>query len=245
MKSVAIVLAFFLSAISLYAQASGSGAKSPVAPPAPAEAAAGIRSQPATSNTPDSTVIKASSASRLPSEEDTAPVTLLKLIQLGGWAMVVMGAMSVLTFMLVLVNLFTLRPGPTLSPHYMNPADVLLKTKDYLGLLAISSRHSEAVARVTQRTLDFATKNPNASFDVIKEIAESEGSAQAAALQHRPSYLADVGMLSPMVGLLFTVWGIIRAFGELGKGQVSQSRDVLLASGVAEALVATGAGLVL
>lgn len=247
MKSVAIVLALLVSAITLFAQNPDSGAKRPasVAPPAPTAAQPIIESQPATGANPDSTVIKASSASKLPAEEDSAPVTLLKLIQSGGWAMVVMGAMSVLTFMLVLVNLFTLRRGAILSPHYMNTADVLLKKKDYLGLLAISSRHSEAIARVTQRTLDFATKNPSASFEVIKEIAESEGSAQAAALQHRPSYLADVGMLSPMVGLLFTVWGIIRAFGKLGSGEVSQSRDVLLASGVAEALVATGSGLVL
>jgi biopolymer transport protein ExbB len=246
MKSVAIVLAFLLSAISLFAQATGSGAKpGQVAPPAPAAAQPGLESQPASGANNDSTVIKAASASKLPPEEDSAPVTLLKLIQSGGWAMVVMGAISVLTFMLVLVNLFTLRRGAILSAHYMNTADVLLKKKDYLGLLAISSRHSEAVARIAQRTLDFATKNPNASFEVIKEIAESEGSAQAAALQHRPTYLADIGMLSPMVGLLFTVWGIIRAFGELSKEQVSKSRDMLLAGGVAEALVATGAGLVL
>src|SRR5262245_54148992 len=48
MKSVAIVLAFFLSAISLFAQASGSGAKpGQVAPPAPAAAQSGLESQPA------------------------------------------------------------------------------------------------------------------------------------------------------------------------------------------------------
>ena len=47
-----------------------------------------------------------------------------------------------------------------------------------------------------------------------------------------------------MVGLLGTVWGIIRSFGVLGSGQVAQSRDVLLAAGVSEALVATGTGLV-
>jgi biopolymer transport protein ExbB len=172
-------------------------------------------------------------------------VTIWKLFQSGGWGMIILAAMSVLMLMLVLVNLFTLRRGAILSPHYMNTADVLLKKKDYLGLLAISSRHSEAVARIAQRTLDFATKNPSASFEVIKDIAESEGSAQAAVLQHRPSYLADVGMLSPMVGLFFTVWGIIRAFGQLGSGSVSQSRDVLLASGVSEALIATGSGLVI
>ena len=45
--------------------------------------------------------------------------------------------------------------------------------------------------------------------------------------------------------LLGTVVGIIRAFGTLGSGSPGLSRDILLASGVSEALVATAAGLVL
>jgi biopolymer transport protein ExbB len=173
-------------------------------------------------------------------------VTLWKLIQDGGWAMIPLGFLSVVTVMLVLVYLFTLRRSTILTPHYMNTADVLLKKRDYLGLLAISSRHSEAVARIVQRTLDFATKNPGASFEIIREIAQTEGSSQAASLQHRTVFLADIGMLSPMIGLLGTVFGIINSFGVLGSsGQTNQSRDVLLASGVSQALVATATGLVL
>ncbi len=170
--------------------------------------------------------------------------TLLKIVQDGGWVMVPLGVMSVLTVMLVLVFLATLRRSAILTPHYMNTADVLLKKRDYLGLLAISSRHSEAVARVVQRTLDFATKNPGANFEVVKSIAESEASAQAASFQHRVTYLADIGTLSPMVGLLGTVLGIIEAFGELANG-AGGNRDWGLAGGVSQALVATGAGLVI
>ena len=173
-------------------------------------------------------------------------MTLWKLIQDGGLAMIPLGFLSVVTVMLVLVYMFTLRRSSILTAHYMNTADVLLKKRDYLGLLAISSRHSEAVARVVQRTLDFATKNPTASFEVVKDIAETEGASQAASLQHRTVYLADIGMLSPMIGLLGTVIGIIKSFGLLGSGQqLTQSRDVLLAAGVSEALVATATGLVL
>jgi biopolymer transport protein ExbB len=122
---------------------------------------------------------------------------------------------------------------------------VLLKKRDYLGLLAIASRHSEVVARIVQRTLDFATKNPTAPFDMVKEIAETEGGSQAASLQHRVTFLADIGVLSPMVGLLGTVTGIIRAFGKLGSGDQSLSRDFLLANGISMALVATASGLIL
>jgi len=249
MKSVAILLALAIGVTAASAQTpapparpdnavTGTDSGATPAPSAPA-------SQPVVESFPlptDTTRIPAT-VTKLPGTEG-GQVNLWKLILSGGWAMIILAGMSVVTMMMVLMNLFTLRRSAILTPHYMNTADVLLKKRDYLGLLAISSRHSEAVARVVQRTLDFATKNPSASFDVIREIAESEGSGQAATLQHRPTYLADIGMLSPMVGLLGTVWGIIRSFGVLGSGQVAQSRDVLLAAGVSEALVATGTGLI-
>lgn len=174
-----------------------------------------------------------------------ASTNLWDLVRSGGWAMIPLAFLSVVTVMLLLVYLITLRRGSILTAHYMNTAEVLLKKKDYLGLLAISSRHSETVARIVQRTLDFATRNPGASFETIREIAETEGGAQATSLQHRITYLADIAVLAPMIGLLGTVVGIIRSFGVLGSGPTSQSRDILLASGVSEALIATAGGLVL
>lgn len=173
-------------------------------------------------------------------------MTLLKLLESGGWAMIPLGVLSVITVMLVLVYLFSLRRANIVSPHFMNTADVLLRKRDYVGLLAISSRHSEAIARISQRMLDFATKNPQADLKVIQEIAETEGATQAASLQNRIVYLADIGMLAPMIGLLGTVLGIIKSFGVLASKQTAEaSRNLLLAAGVSEALVATATGLVL
>jgi len=177
--------------------------------------------------------------------QKTSEVTLWQLIQSGGWAMIPMGIMSVLTVMLVLVYLITLRRNAVVSTHFMNTADLLLKKRDYPGLLAIANRHGEAISRIVRRTLDFATKNPSASFDVVKEIAQTEGSTQAASLQHRVTYLADIAVLSPMVGLLGTVFGIIHSFSVMGSATTSQAtRPMLLAQGVSQALVATGSGLI-
>lgn len=147
--------------------------------------------------------------------------------------------------MLILGYAITLRRGAIVSRQYVSTVEVLIRKKDYLGVLAVSNRHNEALARVIHRTLDFATKNPGAPFDSLKEVAEAEGSAQASSMQHRVAYLADIGILAPMVGLFGTVLGIIRSFSAIGKGGSSLSRDILLASGVSEALVATAAGLIL
>lgn len=158
--------------------------------------------------------------------------------------MVPLVALSVVTVMLIIVYLMTLRRSAIATAPFMNTAEVLLKKRDYAGLLAISTRHSEVIARVIQRMLDFTTKNPNASFEVVREIAQTEGASQAASLQNRITYLADIAVLAPMVGLLGTVFGIIRSFGVLASNASQETRPVLLAEGVSEALVATGAGLV-
>jgi biopolymer transport protein ExbB len=172
-------------------------------------------------------------------------MSVLELLLKGGWVMILMAVLSFLTMLLLLAFSFTMTKRAVYTPQFMSSADVLMKKRDYLGLLAVASRHSEAAARVMQRTLDFATKNPGASLAILQDIAETEGSNQAAALQNRVTYLADIGTVAPMVGLLGTVWGIIKSFAEIGAGTVAAQRDIALASGVSEALIATGAGLMI
>ncbi len=246
MKSfVSVLLALAISAASVVAQAP---AGNPPPAPAPSGAAAAPDKSKAVSRINGPTSARPGPAGE--KAEYVAPdapesSNLLKIITEGGWVMVPLGILSFLTVMLVLVFFLTLRRSAIMTSHYMNTADVLLKKRDYLGLLAISSRHSEAVAGVVQRTLDFATKNPSASFDVVKEVAQSEGNAQASALQHKVTYLADIGAISPMVGLFGTVLGMIKSFGSLGSGVVKQNRDWAMANGVSEALIATAGGLII
>jgi biopolymer transport protein TolQ len=60
-------------------------------------------------------------------------------------------------------------------------------------------------------------------------------------LESHLSFLATVGSVSPYVGLLGTVWGIMNAFQ--GLSNVGQATLAQVAPGIAEALVATAMGL--
>ncbi len=55
------------------------------------------------------------------------------------------------------------------------------------------------------------------------------------------SALASIGSVSPYIGLLGTVWGIMNAF--LGLSQAGQANIASVAPGIAEALIATAMGL--
>src|SRR6202163_2385846 len=159
-----------------------------------------------------------------------------------GPVMIPLFVLSVFSVMLVMVYLLTIRRGSVVSSGYMATADALLRKRDYLGLLAVSNRHGEAIARVVQKRLDFTTKNPSADFQQVREIAETEGTRVASSLNNRVIYLADIGMIAPLLGLLGTVFGIIRSFGALG-ADLGTARYVLLSQGISEALVNTAAGL--
>src|SRR3954465_1778119 len=188
------------------------------------------------------------SASPVLAQEPTPPLvpqhsqTVLETLLKAGPVMIPMFLLSIFFVALVVVYFLTIRRGAVVSSGYMATADALLRKRDYLGLLAVSNRHGEAIARVVQKMLDFTTKNPNADLSQVREIAETEGTRVASSLNNRVTYLADIGMIAPMLGLLGTVIGIIRSFGALG-ADLGSARYVLLSKGISEALVNTCAGL--
>ncbi|MEY2543113.1 MAG: biopolymer transport protein ExbB [Verrucomicrobiota bacterium] len=192
-----------------------------------------------TSATPAGVAAPAATPSLVP---DIHSKTILEALMGAGPVMLVLLALSVFFVMLVIVYLMTIRRGAVVSSGYMATADALLRKRDYLGLLAVSNRHGEAIARVVQKMLDFITKNPNADLAQVREIAETEGTRVASSLNNRVTYLADIGMIAPLLGLLGTVLGIIRSFGALG-ADLGTARYVLLSKGISEALVNTCAGL--
>ena len=145
-------------------------------------------------------------------------------------------------FALIAYYIFSIRRGSVVSDSFMKTADALIRKQDYLGLLAVCNRRNESIARITQKTLDFATKNPTATFDEVREVTQAEGQRQASSLIQRITYLADIGKVAPLVGLLGTVFGIIRQFSQISQEKMLAAQ-LKFAGGVSEALLNTAAGL--
>ncbi|HWV82067.1 MAG TPA: tonB-system energizer ExbB [Hyphomicrobiaceae bacterium] len=127
------------------------------------------------------------------------------------------------------------------------------------GLRALAAEPSldAAAAHLTRRTavargmVHLAQTEIELSEDVIngaglKERVASRLSGLDAALTRRMrrgmSLLATVGATAPFVGLFGTVWGIMNSFIGISKSQTTSL--AVVAPGIAEALLATGIGLV-
>ncbi len=153
--------------------------------------------------------------------------------------------LSMVAFFLIVLYTLTIRQGSVVSDAFMNSADALIRKQDYLGLLAVCNRRNECIARITAKTLDFATRNPTASFEEVKEVTEAEGNRQSSLLLSRIAYLGDVGAIAPMLGLLGTTIGMIRTFHGMTEKTYGGSGQLGLAQGVSEALLCTASGLVI
>jgi biopolymer transport protein TolQ len=77
--------------------------------------------------------------------------------------------------------------------------------------------------------------------DAIDKILEKESSMQISNLERNVAFLATCANVAPFIGLLGTCWGIMNSFMNIG-AQGSASL-IVVAPGIAEALVATIVGL--
>lgn len=170
-------------------------------------------------------------------------IDFLEVLAKGGPMMYPLGILSVITVLLILVFFLSIRRNSIVSDRFMNTADSMIRKRDYLGLVAYAHRRNECMARITQKTLDFIASNPGMPFENVREVTQTEGSRQASMLTSRITYLSEIGAIAPMIGLLGTVIGMIKAFIEISTGGKQGVREMGLAEGVSEALIATASGL--
>ncbi|TFW31272.1 protein TolQ [Massilia horti] len=110
---------------------------------------------------------------------------------------------------------------------------------------------SGALARIFEAGMgEFIKGKQAASRDALDVNSVLDGARRAMraafqremdALDLHLNFLASVGSVSPYIGLLGTVWGIMNAFR--GLASVQQATLAVVAPGIAEALIATAIGL--
>ena len=74
---------------------------------------------------------------------------------------------------------------------------------------------------------------------------ETEGAHIADRLMSQVDWLADIAAIAPLVGLLGTVLGMFQAFGGIASDVAAGAKPVVLAQGIAQAIITTIFGLVI
>jgi len=111
---------------------------------------------------------------------------------------------------------------------------------DYVGAYQACVDNPNALTNITRAALVNVGDGKDATEDGILAETAREQSRQST----RISYLSVIGVTTPMVGLLGTVIGMIKAFGELGQGGAGATQNTEgLSNAIGEVLMATASGL--
>ncbi len=98
------------------------------------------------------------------------------------------------------------------------------------------------VALTGQRALDQAGAGSTATrYEIAQRAMDRAAAEETARLERHVGFLATTGSVSPFIGLMGTVWGVMTSF--LNIGAQGSASLVVVAPGIAEALIATVAGL--
>lgn len=178
------------------------------------------------------------------SEEVAEKISMWGLVKQGGWAMWPLGAFSFFMVALIIQNTIALRPKTLLHAEMMPELiDFMLGDKVKTALVYCRkhpSMFTNTFGAGLERCLDVEGAY---DFNKVRESVEEASVEQLSKLMKPIDYLSIIGASAPMLGLLGTVSGMIKAFHTMGTGGMGDPSK--LASNIGEALVTTATGLII
>jgi len=171
--------------------------------------------------------------------ENTRGKTLWEKIVEGGWVMVPIGLCSIATLYLIGDGVIRTSPKKVAPPEQEQQLKELFRHGDYVGAFKFTKENPSPLNNVLRVGISLLGDGR-----IIKEEGMvGELSKENSAMQTYISYLSVIGVCAPMIGLLGTVTGMIKAFEKLGAAGIGDPSG--LSAAIGEVLVATASGLII
>jgi|TARA_Y100001001_G_scaffold138147_1_gene140199 biopolymer transport protein ExbB len=162
---------------------------------------------------------------------------VFELLKAGGILMVPIVACSILALAIILERIWTLRASRVAPPQTINELWRWIKKKELNGRKLKALQGSSPLGRILAGGL----LNAKHGREIMKESIEHEASQVIHDLERFLNPLGTVATITPLLGLLGTVIGMIKVFAEIQLAGVGNAGN--LAGGISEALITTAAGL--
>ncbi len=162
---------------------------------------------------------------------------MLELINKGGPFMWPIGVCSVLALAIFLERVFVyfrIRRG---SQGLFHEVEKLAGKGRHDEAIVVCQRADTPLARIFIAALRVAGR----PREQIKTLVEEAGNRESAPLSRYLGLMATIANISPLLGLLGTVWGMIEAFNVIALQGVGT--PATLGGGISQALITTAAGL--
>ncbi|MBT8486171.1 MAG: MotA/TolQ/ExbB proton channel family protein [Phycisphaerales bacterium] len=160
----------------------------------------------------------------------------------GGWMMLPIGLCSLVAMTVVAERLISLRRGKVIPSAFL-PG--LKKTATRFGhdprrLAEYCRRDGSTVAHIFLA----GVRRLGAPIEAIERNIQEAGQRQVLQLRKHLRVLSVIAAVSPLLGLLGTIFGMIIAFQTVATSAEALGKTELLATGIYQAMITTAAGLI-
>jgi biopolymer transport protein ExbB len=175
-----------------------------------------------------------------PTDEAPRDISYLAWIYdaLGPGYMIVFLGLSFTLVALFVMNVLTARRENVCPQHLLESFEAHLNEQRYQEAYELAKADESMLGMVLSAGLAKLSMGYSQALEAMQEVGEDENMK----LEHRLSYMALIGTISPMVGLFGTVHGMIASFQVIAVGG-STPKASQLAEGISTALFTTLIGL--
>lgn len=162
---------------------------------------------------------------------------MFDLIVKGGIFMYPIIFCSIVALAIFLERLWVLRRKHIIPLDFINNVESLLKKQKLSDAVFLCQNDVSSIAKIFLAGLRSTQKG----MWLVKEAIEERGSREATILEKNVDILSTIANLTPLLGLLGTVSGMIKTFNAISVQGIGNPAP--LAGGIAEALITTATGL--
>jgi biopolymer transport protein ExbB len=162
---------------------------------------------------------------------------MIEIIRAGGWLMLPIILCSIIAVAITIERLWTLQRRRVL------PEDLAMRVWEWARDRQLDQKHLTVLATNSPmgRVLAAGLANRHQSREVLKEIVQDTGRHVVHELERYLNSLGTIAAITPLLGLLGTVIGMVKVFTAITTAGVGNPG--VLAGGISEALITTAAGL--
>jgi biopolymer transport protein ExbB len=162
---------------------------------------------------------------------------MLEIVRSGGWLMLPIIICSVVSVAIILERLWTLQPGRVL------PKNLTRQVWNWVSKNELNHEHIKSLQDGSPlgAILAAGLTNRQSDREIMKESIEDAGRQVVHDLERYLNSLGTIAAVSPLLGLLGTVIGMVKVFAAITAHGVGD--PTVLAGGISEALITTAAGL--
>lgn len=163
--------------------------------------------------------------------------SLLDIWHHGGWVMYPLALSSMIMVWLSIDIWMRTNAKSMTPPAQLQQIQDLFRAGDYVGAYQFAKANPSPAMDVSRQALSFLGDGQEAvDYCIIDTIGKVNAS-----LQTRINYLSVIGVCTPMIGLVGTVMGMMKAFENMGSAGIGDPSG--LAAAIGEVLIATASGL--